>query len=97
MSLNSSRWTLAFYRCSACSTLADCYDQRRNDFAQKTDLFSITGISMAVVSHNMGQLTIAALLINDIRIFYYLPVLMISGTIAGVAIGVAAELVIRKS
>jgi heptaprenyl diphosphate synthase component I len=45
----------------------------------------------------MGQLAIAALLINDIRIFYYLPVLMISGTIAGVAIGVAAELVIRRA
>lgn len=65
---------------------------------KKTDLFSITGVSMAGgFLHNMGQLTIAALLINDIRIFYYLPVLMISGTIAGVAIGVAAELVIRRA
>ena len=65
---------------------------------KKTDLFSITGISMAGgFLHNMGQLAIEALLINDIRIFYYLPVLMISGTIAGVAIGVAAELVIRRA
>ncbi len=65
---------------------------------KKTDLFSITGVSMAGgFLHNMGQLAIAALLINDIRIFYYLPVLMISGTIAGVAIGVAAELVIRRA
>ena len=57
-----------------------------------------TGVSMAGgFLHNMGQLAIAALLINDIRIFYYLPVLMISGTIAGVAIGVAAELVIRRA
>lgn len=65
---------------------------------KKTDLFSVTGVSMAGgFLHNMGQLAIAAILINDIRIFYYLPVLMISGTVAGVAIGIAAELVIRRA
>ena len=46
--------------------------------------------------HNMGQLMIAAILIHDIRIFYYLPVLMISGTVAGIAIGIALEMVIRR-
>mgnify|MGYP001673513109 CR=1 FL=1 len=46
--------------------------------------------------HNMGQLMIAAILIHDIRIFYYLPVLMISGTVAGIAIGIASEMVIRR-
>ena len=30
------------------------------------------------------------------RIFYYLPVLMISGTVAGIAIGIASEMVIRR-
>lgn len=65
---------------------------------KKTELFSVTGVSMASgFLHNMGQLAIAAIIIHDIRIFYYLPVLMISGTIAGVAIGIAAELVIRRA
>ena len=65
---------------------------------KKTELFSVTGVSMAGgFLHNMGQLAIAAIIISDIRIFYYLPVLMISGTIAGVAIGIAAELVIRRA
>ena len=64
---------------------------------KKTDIFSVTGVSMAGgFLHNMGQLMIAAILIHDIRIFYYLPVLMISGTVAGIAIGIASEMVIRR-
>ena len=64
---------------------------------KKTDIFSVTGVSMAGgFLHNMGQLMIAAILIHDIRIFYYLPVLMISGTVAGIAIGIASDMVIRR-
>lgn len=65
---------------------------------KKTNIFSISGVSMlGGILHNMGQLIVASFLIDDARIFYYLPILMISGTIAGVAIGVAAELVMRRA
>ncbi|MDD5823902.1 MAG: Gx transporter family protein [Firmicutes bacterium] len=63
---------------------------------KKSKLFSIVGVSMAGgVLHNVGQLLMAAALIEDIRIFFYFPVLLFSGLISGIAIGVAATLVLR--
>lgn len=63
---------------------------------KKTDRFSITGVSMAGgVLHNLGQLLVAAALIEDIRIFFYFPVLLFSGMASGIAIGIAAELILR--
>ncbi|HHW95498.1 MAG TPA: Gx transporter family protein [Mogibacterium sp.] len=63
---------------------------------KKTKAFSIIGVSMAgAVFHNLGQLLIAAALIGDIRIFFYFPVLLFSGIVAGIAIGIAATLMLR--
>lgn len=63
---------------------------------KKTDKFSIAGVSMAGgVLHNIGQLLVAAFLINDMRIFIYFPVLLFSGLAAGIAVGVGATLIIR--
>ncbi|NLY87562.1 MAG: Gx transporter family protein [Clostridiales bacterium] len=63
---------------------------------KKTKLFSIIGVSMAGgVLHNLGQLLIAAALIEDIRIFFYFPVLLFSGIAAGIAIGIVATLIMR--
>lgn len=64
---------------------------------KKTDRFSIAGVSMAGgVLHNLGQLLVAALLIEDLRIFFYFPVLLFSGLISGIAIGIAAQLICRR-
>ena len=55
---------------------------------KKTDLFSVIGVSMGGgVAHNIGQLTIAAVLVASPEIFYYLPVLILSGTVSGILIG----------
>lgn len=63
---------------------------------KKTKLFSVAGVSMAGgVLHNLGQLLVAAALIEDARIFFYFPVLLFSGIAAGIAIGVASTLVLR--
>lgn len=54
----------------------------------KSGLFSVIGVSMGGgVAHNIGQLCIAAFLVSSYQIFYYLPVLIISGTISGILIG----------
>lgn len=54
--------------------------------------FSIIGIStMGAVLHNIGQLLVASLIIEDFRIYYYLPVLMISSVATGVFIGVVCQ------
>ncbi len=63
---------------------------------KKTGLFSVVGVSMAGgVLHNVGQLLMAAALIGDMRIFFYFPVLLFSGIISGIAIGVAATMILR--
>lgn len=54
--------------------------------------FSIVGISIAGgVSHNVGQILAAILIIQNNKIIYYLPPLMIAGIITGALIGFLAK------
>lgn len=63
-----------------------------------SDKFSIIGVSMAGgVMHNLGQLLVAAALIEDLRIFFYFPVLLFSGIVSGIAIGIIATLIVKRS
>ena len=63
---------------------------------KKTGLFSVTGVSMAAgVLHNLGQLLVAAALIEDLRIFLYFPVLLFSGIAAGILVGIASALALK--
>lgn len=63
---------------------------------KKTGLFSVTGVSMAAgVLHNTGQLLVAAALIEDLRMFFYFPVLLFSGIGAGILVGIIAQMVLR--
>ena len=56
---------------------------------KKTDRFSISGVSMSGgVFHNIGQLMMAALVLETTAVWYYLPVLIITGSITGLLIGV---------
>ena len=66
---------------------------------KKTDKFSLFGISMAGgVFHNVGQLIVAILVMENLNIAYYMPVLLISGLITGFMIGlVAGEMLKRLS
>ena len=64
---------------------------------KKTDIFSPIGVSTAGgVSNNLGQLTVAALVTETPKIYLYLPVLMISGTVTGVLLGTAGALILRR-
>ena len=63
----------------------------------KTGLFSPAGVSMAGgVAHNIGQVTMASLVTSTVKIFLYLPVLLISGTITGLLLGIAASMVLER-
>lgn len=54
--------------------------------------FSITGISMAGgVSHNVGQLVVAACAVENIHVFYYMPALLVAGLITGMLIGIVGQ------
>lgn len=59
---------------------------------KKTGRFGTTGISIAGgVMHNVGQV-IAAVVVTGPAVFYYLPILIISGIIAGAITGIIAGL-----
>ena len=63
---------------------------------KKTDLFSVIGVSMAAgVLHNLGQLLVAAALIEDLRMFFYFPVLLFSGIAAGILVGIISTMILR--
>ncbi len=58
--------------------------------------FSCVAVSVTGgVLHNIGQILMAWALMGS-NVVYYLPVLLFSGTIAGVVIGVVAALLIRR-
>ena len=59
--------------------------------------FSVIGVSMAGgVTHNIGQLIVAMLVVETYQVGYYLPVLMISGLVTGALIGLVCKEVIRR-
>ena len=63
---------------------------------KKTNLFSVIGVSMAAgVLHNLGQLLVASALIEDLRMFFYFPILLFSGIIAGIFVGIVSTLILR--
>lgn len=54
---------------------------------KKTE-FSLSGISVAGgIFHNMGQLVIAMLIVENTTLLYYAPALLISGIVTGLLIG----------
>jgi len=63
---------------------------------KRTNQFSIIGISLVGgVVHNVGQITIAALVVENSKLFYYLPMLLVAGVITGVVIGIVAKLALK--
>jgi heptaprenyl diphosphate synthase len=64
---------------------------------KRTNVFSITGVSMAGgVAHNLGQILTAAFVISNLKVFIYFPVLIISGVVSGAVIGILAYLILKK-
>ena len=64
---------------------------------KKTRLFSVIGVSTAGgVFHNLGQLIVAMLAISGPQLFHYMPVLIISGMIAGIIVGIGASILLDR-
>ena len=54
--------------------------------------FSITGVSIAGgVTHNVAQICVAALVVQNRKLFYYLPALLVAGVITGMLIGILSD------
>ncbi len=59
--------------------------------------FSVTGVSIAGgVSHNVGQLIVAMLVVETFSVIYYVPALLAAGAITGFFIGILAEQMLRR-
>jgi len=59
--------------------------------------FGTVAVSVAGgVSHNLGQIAVACLILHTRAIAYYVPVLILSGVAAGVVIGIVAAIVINR-
>ena len=61
-----------------------------------TPLSEVTVSVFGGVMHNVGQIIAASLMLSTNVVVYYLPFLLISGTLAGIAIGVASALLIKR-
>lgn len=46
--------------------------------------------------HNVGQLLVAAYVMQTAKIIYYMPVLLVAGTLAGAAIGILGAMIYRR-
>lgn len=64
---------------------------------KKKDSFSVMGVSMAGgVTHNVGQLIVAMIVVETYQVGNYLPVLLIAGLITGAVIGIVAGEVLKR-
>lgn len=55
---------------------------------KRTNHFSIIGVSIAgAVSHNVGQIMIALIVVNTVGVLYYIPMLLVMGMLTGFVIG----------
>ena len=64
---------------------------------QKKTSYSLIGVSVAGgVSHNIGQLIIAMLIVQNASVFVYAPALLVAGVAAGVVIGGLTNEILKR-
>lgn len=57
----------------------------------QSNLFSLIGISaMGGIFHNLGQLFVAILVVKTFSLSYYFPMLLVSGCLTGIVLGIVA-------
>lgn len=64
------------------------------NFFSKNLLWALSALS--AIAHNIGQLLVAAAVGGNIRIFYYLPILLVSGIVTGVFTGLVAAVILKR-
>lgn len=65
--------------------------------AKRTKLLTLTGVSvLGGVFHNIGQILMAILVLHTPSLVYYLPVLLLAGSLSGTAIGVLGATVTKR-
>lgn len=64
---------------------------------RRSGRFGGLGVSVAgALAHNLAQIATAALLLGTSRLIWYLPTLLIGGTVAGIGIGLVSALLVKR-
>lgn len=59
--------------------------------------FHIVSVSIGGgISHNIGQLVCASVMMRTVTVFSYLPVLVLSGAVSAVVTGVLAKIILKR-
>lgn len=62
-----------------------------------SNIFSLIGVSiLGALAHNFAQVTVAAIIINNLRIYTYLPFLMLTSIFSGYFVGLASSYIERN-
>ena len=60
--------------------------------------FGILGVSVGGgIFHNLGQLAVAFVLLENLNVFYYMPILIVSGVVSALITGLVAKIVIKRT
>ena len=59
-----------------------------------TKLSVVTISCMGGICHNVGQIMMAVLVVENLNLFFYLPILLVAGFITGLIIGIICKLIL---
>lgn len=65
-------------------------------FAKKLNFSVVTVGILGGVFHNLGQIIVASFVVETYSVFYYIPVLIVSGVITGAMIGALSLIVLKR-
>lgn len=62
-----------------------------------SNIFSLIGVSIfGAVAHNFGQVLVASMMMNNIRIFSYLPILLLTSLFTGYFVGLTSKFAVKN-
>ena len=65
--------------------------------ASRLPFFGTMGMSiLGGVAHNLGQILVAAFIVGNTSILYYLGILLVVGAVSGAVVGIMAGVLLRK-
>lgn len=62
-----------------------------------SNIFSLIGVSIfGAVAHNFGQVLVASMMMSNIRIFSYLPILLLTSLFTGYFVGLTSKFAVKN-
>lgn len=58
---------------------------------------SVVGVSiLGGITHNLGQIVVAAIVVENVNLFYYFPALLVAGLVTGLLIGIVTGEILKR-